>query len=200
MKKLLLVRHGESEWNRIGKIQGQTDIPLTARGVEQARRIGCFLADKFSAELRMYVSPMQRARSTAVEIADALDYPVDDILVDERLNDFMLGDISGTAGWDIVARDMPELAWNRLNDPLRFHPPGGESGAEFQQRLASFLSSSDDERYYHLVVSHGVANKFLRAIRLGVHGGDIIALGESQDSVFELNGDREYEHRMQGED
>lgn len=200
MKRLLLVRHGESEWNRLGRIQGQTDTPLTDLGFAQAERIGAFLAPRLSAaRFRIWVSPMLRARQTADVIATATTYPPGEIRVDERINDFNVGAIAGTPGWERVARDHPRLAWLRLNDPLNFHPPGGESGADFRRRLADFLDQPDDGDLVHLVVSHGVVNKFLRSIRRDLHGADIIALGESQDSVFELDGTRETEHRLDNE-
>lgn len=200
MRRLLLVRHGESEWNRLGRIQGQTDSPLTDLGFDQAQRIGAFLVARLAtANFRIYASPMLRARQTADVIGAALTYPPGEIRVDERLNDFNVGEIAGTPGWEQVAREHPGLAWLRLNDPLAFHPPGGESGADFRRRLADFLDQPDDGRLIHLIVSHGIVNKFLRSIRLDLHGADIIALGESQDSVFELDGIRETEHRLEDE-
>ena len=193
----MLVRHGESEWNKIGRIQGQTDTPLTPNGVAQAEAVAIFLQRKLDGiDVLMFSSPMQRARQTAEIIARRLAYPPNDVLVDERLNDFNLGEISGTYGWDKVAEDHPELARLRLEDPLNFHPPGGESGAQFRDRLADFSNDPGDGGRLRLVVSHGVVNKFIRSIRLGLQGADIIALGESQESVYELVGGVETEHSL----
>ena len=198
MNHLLLVRHGESEWNRIGRIQGQTDTPLTELGFEQARRLAEFLAERYdAAQIRVHSSPMRRAVQSAEVIAAAMGFSSADIRVDQRLNDFNLGRISGTRGWEQVALEYPELAYLRLNDPLRFHPPGGESGADFRARLADFLHQPDEPGITHLVVSHGVANKFMRSIRRNLHGADIIALGESQESVYELYGSDETEHKLE---
>ena len=195
MKHLMLIRHGESEWNRLGRIQGQTDTPLTGLGVEQAQRVALLLQQKLDAgNIRIHSSPMQRARQTASIIAETMAYPVTEIRVDERLNDFHVGDIAGTHGWEKVAVSHPQLAYLRLNDPLSFHPPGGESGTEFRDRLAGFANQSGDDHLIHLVVSHGVVNKFIRAIRRDLSGADIIALGEAQESIFELKGDLETEH------
>lgn len=199
MKRLLLVRHGESEWNRAGRIQGQTDTPLTELGFAQARKTGRFLTQHLAAvDYHIHASPMLRARQTAEVIAAALGFAASDIDVDARINDFDVGDIAGTRGWEQVAIEHPELAWLRLNDPLRFHPPGGESGADFWRRLADFIEQPDDG-LIHLIVSHGVVNKFIRSIRRDLHGAAIIALGESQDSVFELDGTREIEHLLEDE-
>ena len=104
MKQLLLVRHGESEWNRIGRIQGQTDTPLTEAGRFQAECMADFLSARLQlSNLRMHVSPMQRARMTASIIAREIGYPEERIIVDRRLNNFHLGAIAGMHGWEQVA-------------------------------------------------------------------------------------------------
>ena len=96
MTTLLLIRHGESEWNRVGRIQGQVDTPLTAAGIEQARSIGGYLAQWLNGRtLRVYSSPLSRAYRTAAIIAEKIGYSSVDIKVDGRLNDFNQGDIAG---------------------------------------------------------------------------------------------------------
>ena len=194
MNTLLLIRHGESEWNRIGRIQGQQNSPLTDKGIKQAHRVGNRLVSVLrDRAFRMYVSPLLRAQQTAQIIASILGLDADEIVVDERLNDFNLGEISGTYGWDEVAKSYPELGRLRLEDPMRFHPPGGESGAQFSARLEAFLNSLPDDGVINLVVSHGVANKFIRSIRRGITGGDIIQLGEGQNTIYQLDGSDETE-------
>lgn len=192
MSTLFLVRHGESEWNRAGRIQGQADSPLTEQGVQQAHAIGECLAQVLGAvTFTMYASPLGRARQTAAVIAGYLGRESEDIYVDERINDFNLGEISGYPGWDKVAQDHPELARLRLQDPHRFHPPNGESGADMDGRLRAFLSELADDGAAALIVSHGVVNKFIRSIARGLHGPQIIALDELQDAVYRLDYDVE---------
>ncbi len=191
MNTLLLVRHGQSEWNLEGKIQGQQDSPLTPLGVTQAAAVGaCLSLHLRDVSFTMYASPLSRARETAFIIADKLQRAPSDVIVDERLNDFNLGDITGTRGWDEVARRYPEIAWHRLNDPYRFHPPNGESGADVAARLRAFLAEIDAGSVT-LIVCHGVINKFIRSIRRDITGADIIALDESQSAVYKLEGARE---------
>lgn len=189
---LFLVRHGESEWNRLGRIQGQADSRLTETGIEQAQNIGRYLTDILTGQrLKIYSGPLSRAYQTAVIIAENLDYDTDDIIVDERLNDYHQGEISGTYGWDTVAKNYPELARLRLEDPLSYHPPGGESGMEFRTRLGSFLDDLSDHETIHLVVSHGIVNKYIRSIKRNISGAGIIALGESQNTIYRLDADQE---------
>jgi len=73
MTDLYLVRHGETEWNRLRRIQGLTDIPLNDIGREQARRTGMLLTRRPIA--RVYASPLGRARETAEIIARELGLP-----------------------------------------------------------------------------------------------------------------------------
>lgn len=194
MTTLLLVRHGESEWNCVGRIQGQADSPLTAVGIEQAQAIGRYLDGWLSGQgLRIYSSPLSRAQQTAIIIAENIGFNPDIVKVDERLNDFHQGEISGTYGWDIVAKNYPELERLRHQDPLAYHPPGGESGAAFQARLRDFLDMLPADETFNLVVSHGIVNKYIRSIRRNITGTGIIALGESQDTIYRLDSDQETE-------
>ena len=186
---LLLVRHGESEWNKMGRIQGQYDSPLTSNGERQAHVVADHLSKTLRNQpVRIYTSPLSRAFKTAAIIAKKVGVDVSEVQSDERLNDFNLGEISGIHGWDKVAVSHPELARLRLEDPIHFHPPDGESGADFYARLQHFIDSLPDDDVCNIIVSHGVANKFIRSIRRGIHGGDIIALGEGQDTIYQLDG------------
>ena len=194
MTALILVRHGESEWNREGRVQGQFDSPLTEIGVVQAKSVSRYLSGVLLKEpLRIYTSPLERASETASIIAEELQYPKEKIIIEQRLNDFNLGVIAGTCGWDKVAEMYPDLARMRLQDPLRFHPPGGECGADFEARLRSFLDDLQDDGITNLLVSHGIVNKFIRGIRSNLKGEEIIALGESQDTIYCLDHEQEKE-------
>ena len=185
MTALILVRHGESEWNRTGRIQGQVNSPLTDLGINQAKAIRVYLSRiLINQELEIYTSPLDRALQTAEIIAQGIDYPSRKIIIEERLNDFNLGEISGTFGWDKVAEIFPEQAQLRLQDPMRFHPSGGESGAEFEARLRSLLEDLMDDGTLKLMVSHGIVNKFIRGILKNLSGKEMVELGESQNTIY----------------
>lgn len=182
---LILVRHGESEWNRAGRIQGQVNSPLTDLGISQAIAISDYLSGIFlNQELEIYSSPLERAIQTAEIIAKGIDCLSSEVMIDERLNDFNLGEISGTYGWDKVAEIFPEQAQLRLQDPMRFHPSGGESGAEFEARLRSLMEDLKGEDTTKLLVSHGIVNKFIRGIYKNISGKEMINLGESQNTIY----------------
>ncbi|MFL2807628.1 MAG: histidine phosphatase family protein [bacterium] len=185
MTTLILVRHGESEWNRAGRIQGQVNSPLTDLGISQAIAISDYLSGIFlNQELEIYSSPLERAIQTAEIIAKGIDCLSSEVIIDERLNDFNLGEISGTYGWDKVAEIFPEQAQLRLQDPMRFHPSGGESGAKFEARLRSLMEEMKGDDTTKLLVSHGIVNKFIRGIYKNISGKEMINLGESQNTIY----------------
>ena len=197
MTTLILVRHGESEWNRAGRIQGQVNSPLTDFGIDQAKAIRDHLSGiLLNQELEIYTSPLDRAIQTAEIISQGIDHPSSKIIIEERLNDFSLGEISGTFGWDKVAEIFPEQAQLRLQDPMRFHPSGGESGAEFEARLRSLLEDLMDEGSLKLMVSHGIVNKFIRGILKNLSGKEMVQLGESQNTIYRLEEGEETEIKI----
>ena len=196
---LYLVRHGESEWNRIGRIQGRRESPLTGTGRAQAAALGRMLRAVLpDPGIDIVASPLQRAFETATIIAGALGRvpgraastraAAGDVRTDERITDFDVGILAGYPGWDAVAADYPELARLRLEDPVRFRPPGGESGAAVLARARDFLDERKATGRDTLVVGHGVINKFIRAAARGITGAGIIALGEDQETVYRLDG------------
>ena len=197
MTTLILVRHGESVWNRAGRIQGQVNSPLTDLGINQAKAISDHLSGiLLNQELEIYTSPLDRAIQTAEIIAQGIDHPSSKIIIEERLNDFNVGEISGTFGWDKVAEIFPEQAQLRLQDPMRFHPSGGESGAEFEARLRSLLEDLMDDGALKLMVSHGIVNKFIRGILKNLSGKEMVELGESQNTIYRLEQGEETEIKI----
>ncbi|MFZ5954457.1 MAG: histidine phosphatase family protein [Candidatus Dependentiae bacterium] len=64
---LILIRHGQTDWNLAGKLQGHADIPLNAKGIEQAKRVAHYLKAKQVPITALYSSDLQRAQQTAVK-------------------------------------------------------------------------------------------------------------------------------------
>src|SRR5579871_641611 len=119
MLRLYIVRHGETEWNRDGRVQGHTDVPLSGEGIEQARRV----AERLSREpiSAVWSSDLARALDTARAIAAPHDLEVHSTPL---LRETMLGEWEGLTEPEIVARgDSARFqAWRR--DPAVNRPPG----------------------------------------------------------------------------
>lgn len=132
--RLVLVRHGETEWNREGRIQGyHADSPLTANGQAQARRLAERLANENFRVL--HSSDAGRARQTAVPIAAALDL---DIVFDAALRERSYGEFEGWTYADLERAHPDAYRRFRSRDP-GYAPPGGESGAQFRERIVAAL-------------------------------------------------------------
>lgn len=164
--RLLLVRHGETNWNLTGRYQGRADVALCSEGVATARRVAERLTGTAFAFL--VASPLQRAGSTAAVIAEALGglSPV----VDSRLTEIDFGEWQGLTQEQVKAR-WPQLLrrWKRTPERVRF--PGGESLNDALERLYDFLQGPPWTRFSGsgdiLAVSHGGTIRLARLIAEG---------------------------------
>lgn len=137
--RLLLVRHGITQYNISELYTGQTDAPLTDLGMRQAEAAGKYLAAE---KLDVIVSSdLQRARNTALVIAQYHNLPV---LEDPELREIGMGEWEGSTPAQIQARNLAEWTYVR-NDPINIAPPGGESFAQLYERVRSVLESSQRE-------------------------------------------------------
>ncbi len=187
MQTIYLVRHGETEWNRAGRMQGGLDSPLTERGRDQARRVGLLLRDLIEQPdaCAMIVSPLGRARQTAGIIADAMGIPADRFTADPLVREVTWGDWNGMTREEIIAAD-PEH-WRRFReDHWIVAAPGGESWAEMSERARQWLDTPAAQGTV-LLVSHGAFGRALRGRYLGLGPDETMALDEPQDAVFRLS-------------
>jgi probable phosphoglycerate mutase len=133
--RLILIRHGETEWNREGRIQGyHGDSALTENGRTQAEKLAARLARE---ELgAVHSSDSERARQTAAPIAAALKAH---IAFEAALRERNYGEFEGWTYADLE-RERPEAYFKfRSRDP-GYAPPGGESGAQFSERILAALA------------------------------------------------------------
>jgi probable phosphoglycerate mutase len=150
---LVFVRHGETEWNRNGRWQGHADIPLSAEGRAQARRLAAQLQAAGIIFDRVYASDLGRAFETAEIIAAALARPVHPLL---EMREFHLGSWSGLTTVEIRERFPRE--WQLWEERGDFRRGGsGETMGEFLARVARGLEQlvrgHPGERL--LIVTHG---------------------------------------------
>jgi probable phosphoglycerate mutase len=150
--RVLVIRHGETDWNVAARIQGLTDIPLNALGRQQAARLARALADETLHAV--YTSDLQRARDTAAALAQACGAPLRE---DTGLRERHFGHFEG-ATFEEIAQRWPEdaLRW-RQRDP-DFGPTGGEALQAFFDRSVAAA--------YRLAAAHAG-----QTIALVAHGG-----------------------------
>jgi probable phosphoglycerate mutase len=152
MTALALLRHGPTVWNAQHRLQGHTDLPLSAEG--RARVIGWRLPPEL-AGFRWWCSPLRRARETAELLAEAMPEKPD-IAVELRLMEMSYGEWEGETLDHLRQHHGEQMAqWEAQGLDLR--PPGGESPREVQRRLLPWLASNGQDGGNHFaVVQKGV--------------------------------------------
>jgi probable phosphoglycerate mutase len=150
---ILFLRHGETDWNVAGRLQGQRDIPLNDRGRRQAFENGRRMAQLIPgvARFEFVCSPLERARNTMEIAREAMGLVPSDYVLDERLREITFGAWEGFTLDELRRRD-PEAVEARERDKWNFEPPEGESYAELSQRVGAWLASLSGPV---MAVSHG---------------------------------------------
>jgi broad specificity phosphatase PhoE len=140
------LRHGETEWNALGRLQGTQDVPLNAHGRGQAVQAAGILADLFKrdgrdkAALPYVSSPLGRARSTMELVRGKLELPATDYSLDDRLREIGYGSWEGLTLAESEASD-PDVYARRLADKWTVAPKGGETYAAVQLRMLNWYQS-----------------------------------------------------------
>lgn len=132
MLELWLIRHGETDWNAQGRIQGAADVPLNALGLRQASLLRDRLAgQRFDV---VYASDLARARATA-ETA----LPEAELRLDPRLRELSYGVLEGKS-WREMSAEETAIAAHWHEDPYTRRVPGGESYGDLTDRIEAFRS------------------------------------------------------------
>jgi len=158
--RLYIIRHGETEWNKVKRLQGQTDIPLAEEGIRLARKTGIGMKD---VKIDLVISsPLTRAVQTAELLTEGRQIP---ILTDDRIIEISFGDWEGQCILDseVLPPDFRRLFYE---DPLHcICPPEGETFAIVCQRTGEFFRSLCENPEYenkHILIStHGAASRCL---------------------------------------
>ena len=136
--KLHLVRHGETDINASGRLQGTTNSTLTPRGLAQARELA--VASLTWDAIAVYSSPLQRARGVAGAIGDLSGLAVTD---EPRIIEMDMGDLEGVTVQE-MRDDWPDLYQGWRRDASSVTMPGGESLGDVQRRAMAAIDEIDD--------------------------------------------------------
>jgi broad specificity phosphatase PhoE len=148
MMELILVRHGETIWNREGRVQGFSDIDLNDTGVHQARQLALSL--KTTQISAIYSSPLIRAQSTTRIINEYHHAPV---YIEPGLMEMDQGDFEGLTFQELMVCEKGFLQrW--MSDPASVQMPNGESFIEVQKRAWKVIEGIIDKSEDAVVVSH----------------------------------------------
>jgi len=180
--RLLLLRHGETAWNRERRYQGWKDTPLSAAGLQQAEAVARELKEHpFAA---VYSSPLQRARETAAPIASAHGL---EVLTDPAFKELAFGEWEGLTLDEARTRDA-KLYEGWAKTPHLVSPPGAETLAQARERV---LAGLDRLRAGHrdevvCLVAHGIPVRILILEALGLGLDRIWTLHSAPTGISEL--------------
>ncbi|MBZ6076229.1 histidine phosphatase family protein [Microvirga puerhi] len=184
---IYFIRHGETDWNLEGRLQGQKDIPLNDVGRVQAEEAGRRLQALVPhvEDLDYVASPMLRTRETMELMRESMGLYPDYYRLDERLIELTFGAWEGLT-WKEVRKLEPQLASLREQDKWNYAPPGGgESYAMLAERVRPILD--DLTRDTALVAHGGVARAFL-AVACGVSTRHAASIDIWQGKILVIEG------------
>jgi probable phosphoglycerate mutase len=180
---LYFVRHGETDWNRDQRYQGQRDIPINATGAKQARsnglRLAAWLGER-AAAFDYVSSPLRRARESMEILRTALGLDADAYLTDARLMEINYGSWEGQR-WQEMAEQDAEGYRARLADIWNWQPAGGESYRMLTDRVGGWLQDIGRDT---VVVAHGGVSRALRALVLRLNPSEAMRLEVPQDRIL----------------
>jgi probable phosphoglycerate mutase len=184
---LYIVRHGETDWNRAQRYQGQTDIPLNATGRTQASRNGERLRDLLgarAADIDWVASPLTRTLETMRLARAAIPLAPDAFARDDRLKEQHFGHWEGQL-WHELPHVDPEGFAARAADTWSWTPRGGENYDMLMARTAAFLSTIERDT---VIVTHGNVSRVLRGLLLGLDRRAVPKLEVPQDTLWRYAG------------
>jgi len=173
MKRLVLVRHGETAWNARRVLQGQEDISLSPQGERQAAAIAPLVREL--GPQAAYSSDLRRARETAGVLG------LDPLVLDPSWREASLGSWEGKAKAELDPAEYQ--AWRGA----RFDPPGAEPWQAFKERIGRALDALPDEGTT-VVVTHGGAIRAALSVLIGLEPDRLIPVEPGSLTVLDLNG------------
>ncbi len=179
---IYLVRHGQTEWNRDRRLQGQGNSALTDLGRTQAKLVAELLAREIAEPkgFRVVSSPLQRARETAEAVAGRLGLAIE---YDSRLAEIALGEWEGRFYREVQVECAPLLAGTTPYD-WYFRAPGGESLEAMTDRIGAWLRDCGERPT--IAVGHGLSGRILRGLYAGLNREAMLSQAVPQDGIYRL--------------
>lgn len=184
--RLIHIRHGETDFNAEGRLQGQRDTPMNDRGRRQAAGNAQRLASWFAAESRApesfawVCSPLGRTRETMRIVREVVGLP-EEAPTDPRLMEVSFGDWSGFTYAELSAAGEHDAVLRRKRDKWSFVPPAGESYAGLAERIGGWLAEVTRDT---VLVAHGGVHRVLHGHLAGTPWHEVPEVPVPQDKVF----------------
>ncbi|MFT6916542.1 MAG: broad specificity phosphatase PhoE [Motiliproteus sp.] len=182
---IVLARHGQTEWNKVKRLQGCKNSPLTGLGEEQA----FYVAKKINelvgnSELNLVSSPLGRALDTAKVIASELGKSDNYIKIDVLLREYSFGDWEGDT-FKQIKQKYSEQWDSRQADKWNYVVPGGESYSILARRAEKWLLNLPDN-IITVAVSHQMIGQVIRGIYLGLDERQTLMNSQQNNEIILL--------------
>jgi broad specificity phosphatase PhoE len=181
---IYLIRHGETDWNRAQRYQGQRDIPLNDTGRAQARRNGEVLKTLLTSveDIDFVSSPLSRAVETMEILRTAMGLDPSRYRREPQIRELNYGHWEGHLATALVETD-PEGVTAKAQDPFGWRPRNGESYADLMARIAPWLAAIDRDT---VAVTHGGVSRVARGAALSLDTRTVPTLEVPQDRILVL--------------
>lgn len=189
MTRFILVRHGQTEWNRVERFRGRVDLALNEAGIKQAEAV----AEGFSRwqVAVVYTSPLRRSLATAQTLANRLGLVAQPL---DALIDIDFGRWQGLSPQEVVERD-GDLYQQWLDSPQDVRFPEGESLQEVRDRVMTAVADLAQKHKEQVValVSHNVVCRVLLCAVLGLDNSHFWQIGQdvAAINIFEVHDKRQ---------
>jgi len=189
--KIILVRHGQTIWNAEGRFQGQLDSPLTQKGRTEAKENGIKIkkAIKSLDKIDIYSSPLGRAKSTALIVAKELGFPLNQILFEDRIQEFNYGILEGKTK-EYCNKNYRDIIEAREANKWFYQIENGDSYKLVAQRVENWLDSLDRDKII-IAVTHEMVNRALRKLYRGISIDEALTLRQPNNVVLVLENSEE---------
>src|SRR3989344_3825265 len=173
MAYLILVRHGESLWNKEGKWTGFTDIELSEKGHDEAKEAGSLLK-KYPIDLA-YVSVLKRAKQTLDDINATRVLPVLEVIKDKALNERDYGDFTGKNKWE-VKKQVGDETFTKIRRSWDYPIPNGESLKDVYSRVIPYYKKEIEPKL-----------KMGKNILISAHSNSLRALVKYLENISDID-------------
>ena len=182
---IILIRHGQTVWNEEGRFQGRLNSPLTKKGEIQAKENAEKLKKNIEdfENIKIFSSPLGRARDTAHIICDELGINRDTIIFDDRIIEFNYGIFEGQKREEMMKR---QEFRDREANKWSYEIENGESYILVHNRVKDFLNSIKDEKKV-IIVAHEMVNRTIRGVYCNYNKDVTLSLKQPNNVILSLN-------------
>jgi broad specificity phosphatase PhoE len=174
---ILLIRHGETEGNRMDLILGQKDYPLTEKGIDSSERLAGIVSQYNNGII--LASPLGRAQATAAIFSNRTGWPV---LTVDGMRELSCGEWEGRSRKDIApGRPFLRTTWTDI-------PPGGESYMDAEIRVGGVIDTIKNTKEYDTiaVIGHASVNRVFLKLWLGIAPSWAMTVGQHHETIYLL--------------